>query len=167
MIPSASLILATWFGSGYLKPASGTWGSLATLPFLYLIAYWGGFYLTIICIIILFYPSVIAAKNTDRHYNSHDNGCIVIDEVLGMMVTACFVMPLSLENNVFQSYLLSWQEILLIFIAFRFFDIVKPPPIKQIDQQWHNEYGVIIDDIVAGLYAGITCLVIKQTGLLS
>lgn len=158
-----ALILASWFGSGYLRPASGTWGSLATIPFLYILAQIGGIIALFIAITLLFFPAVWAAKITDDYYHSHDNSRIVIDETLGMLATAIiWLFYVTDIKNFANGFDFSIFDLLMIFFTFRLCDIVKPPPANYIDKNMHNAYGVIIDDIFAGIYAGVFMIAIHH-----
>jgi phosphatidylglycerophosphatase A len=76
----------------------------------------------------------------ERLFNEKDSGKIVIDEVAGYLVTM-FALPFS------------WQGVILGFFLFRFFDITKIPPARYFDRQVKNGYGVVLDDVVAGIYS--------------
>lgn len=137
-----SHLLATGFGSGLLKPAPGTWGSLVGLLiaiflwemtacrslfiFLSLFSFLGGIYL---------------CGKTGEDIGVHDDGRIVWDEMVAIWLIFAF-LP---EYSMF-SYLLT-------FVCFRVFDIVKPYPIRYIDQHFEGGVGVMFDDILAALYA--------------
>lgn len=135
----ASLI-ATWFGSGLMPFASGTWGSLAALPFAWVIqTYWGAAGLIAAAIIAtiagIWASNVLSARSTVA-----DPGFIVIDEVAAMFLTLAAAPQ-------------TWWAYLIGFLLFRAADIVKPWPASWCDRAVHGGLGVMLDDLVAGLYA--------------
>ena len=138
-----AVLLATWFGSGWLKPAPGTWGTLASLPFAWNIVYYLGQPALWVATGVVFVIGIWASKAYCIMTNTHDNGEIVIDEVAGMWFTVC-LLPLS------------WQSYLIAFLLFRLFDIVKPFPIATLDSKVKGGFGVMLDDIVAGAMAMLT-----------
>ena len=145
------ILFLSFFGVGFLPKAPGTWGTLATLPFLYLIGKFNPpFFLFIPFIIIVTIISSFVADSVQRNYNLHDPQFIVIDEVLGMTVAWLFI----------QSHNLS--HLLLLCILFRIFDIKKIWPATYYDQKVKHGYGTIVDDLVSGVYAGLVYLVINH-----
>lgn len=136
-------VLATWFHSGRLKPASGTWGSLAALPFIYMTyIYLGSVGLSIMAG-VLFILGYFAAKDYAIKTGEKDASPIVIDEVVGMTIALIPVGSFDLTT---------WG---LAFILFRIFDAVKIGPVGWCDRKIPGAYGVMIDDVVAGLFAAI------------
>ena len=132
-------IMATWFGSGLSPVAPGTAGTLAAIPF-YLLLYrlpLASYLLTVTA--FTFFACWIAGR-AEILYGAKDPGKIVIDEVAGFMVTMIAV-PCSAAT------------VTAGFLLFRLFDIIKPFPARQIDRKLKNGYGVVLDDIVAGIYA--------------
>jgi phosphatidylglycerophosphatase A len=135
------LQLATFFGVGKIPKGPGTWGTLATVPIVYLLSLAGP--LIYMTAVILFMPlAVIAAEVYTREFNVKDDPKIVVDEVLGFLITMTW-MPLT------------WQTYLAGFVLFRFLDILKPPPIKYFDKRVPGGLGVVMDDVVAGIVANI------------
>ena len=134
--------LALGFGSGLLKPAPGTWGTVAGIPLLILFAQLFDFaslsYL-LVCVIGFLIGIYICGK-TARDVGVHDHSSIVWDEVIGLFI-AMLWLPLSVKT------------LLLAFILFRFFDILKPWPISYLDKHVHGGFGIMIDDVLAGLMA--------------
>lgn len=135
------MLLATGFGLGRLPKAPGTWGTLLAFPIqgLFLLAalpplsyalWLGG----------LFLLGVWAAGSAEKILDRADPGQVVIDEVVGMLIALIAVPPT----------LLNW---LAAFFIFRFFDIVKPFPIGFVDRNCHGGLGIMLDDVLAGLYA--------------
>ena len=139
------ILLATWFGSGYLRPAPGTWGTAAALPFAWAILHWATPLILILSSLVLFAAGIWAANRFDAMTQGHDASEIVVDEVVGVWLT------LGLIGLAFP---LSWAAWVGGFFLFRLFDIVKPFPIRQIDRSVGGGFGVMIDDVLAGLLAG-------------
>jgi phosphatidylglycerophosphatase A len=144
-------LFATGFGSGLAKKAPGTFGTIAALPFaipLMMLPWWQ---MTIVCV-LAFIIGVWFCQKTSDDLNVHDHGGIVWDEFVGMWITLIAV-PLTSPNTI-------WY-ILIGFVLFRFFDILKPWPIKWLDQKVHGGFGIMIDDVLAGIFAwGILQLII-------
>lgn len=135
------LALASNGGLGYAPFASGTFGTLAGIPCFYLISRlpWPLAVLTLVALLLLsFWVSDLAG----RIYGVADDGRIVIDELVGYLVTVAF-LPFT------------WQTALLGFFWFRLFDITKPPPARWFDKKMKNGVGVVMDDVLAGIYAAI------------
>jgi len=135
--------LATGMYSGYIPFAPGTWGSaLALLPWYFCRNL--GFLNYLFVLVFLFILGFFTAGSAEKIMNQPDPGCIVIDEILGIFIT------LALAPN----HPAAW---LTGFILFRFFDVVKPFPISWLDTHLHGGIGIMIDDVVAGVYA-LVCL---------
>ncbi len=139
----------SFFYVGYLPKAPGTWASLACLPIFYFL-----YPLTPRPIYSLFFTLllVLSAYLAQKHTvttKEKDPGWIVIDEVLGVMVA----WPTLKTNH--------WQEILLLFILFRFFDITKIWPASYYDKK-NSGWGIMLDDIVSGIYTAISLIALQQ-----
>jgi len=137
-------ILATWFGSGCSPKAPGTVGSLCSLPLVLFGIYGGvGTLLGVVCILFLIgcWATAIVLKSQ----KSQDPGFVVIDETVGQSLTFLLAIPFGLTG---------WS-ILFGFLLFRFFDIVKIWPASFFDSRVHNAFGVMMDDVIAGIYAAI------------
>lgn len=133
------ILSATWFGTGFSPFASGTVGTLGAIPFYLLLARLDlPLYLLTAAAFTLF--ACWSAGFGNELWGEHDSGKIVIDEVAGYLVTMIAVPP-------------SWPGVVIGFLAFRFFDILKPQPARWFDRSLKNGYGVVLDDIVAGVYA--------------
>ncbi len=146
-------IIATWFGSGLLPKAPGTWGSLAAIPFALLLYIYTGPYLIIIATIVLFFIGVWASNNIERTAQKKDPGFIVVDEVVGQWIALFPLSFLFIFNNHGFSYFFFASISAVAFIAFRVFDIWKPWPIRDIDKNIHGGLGIMLDDVIAGVYA--------------
>jgi len=150
---TSSWIIATWFGSGLLPKAPGTWGSLAAIPVAYLISIYSCPYALITGIIAFFYIGIWVSDNIEKSAKIKDPGFIVIDEVVGQWMA---LLPLPflytiLDTNLF--YLYSLPITVVGFIAFRLFDIWKPWPVNYADKNFSGGYGIMFDDVIAGMYA--------------
>jgi phosphatidylglycerophosphatase A len=135
-----AMMLATWFGAGRLPWAPGTWGSLAALPFAWGIAEFGGRTALLGAVAIVFFVGWAAATGAARASRSSDPGWIVIDEVAGQWLTLA-VAPLDPLAYV------------LGFALFRAMDILKPWPVSLADRHVPGGFGIMLDDMLAGLYA--------------
>jgi len=145
------ILFLSFFGVGFLPKAPGTWGTLATLPFLYMLGKFNPpYFLFIPFIVIVTIISSFVADSVQRNFNLHDPQFIVIDEVLGMMVAWLFIQTHNLSH------------LFLLCILFRFFDIVKFWPASYFDKKVEHGAGTILDDLVSGVYAGLIYLVINH-----
>jgi phosphatidylglycerophosphatase A len=139
----ASLI-ATGLGAGYSPVAPGTAGSLLALPFLPVLAHLrdGAPAVYSILLAAMVVLAIWAADRVSRDWQTVDDGRIVIDEVAGMMVAGAFLPG-------------TWTAALTVFVAFRIFDVWKPVPIRQLEKRLPGGFGVVTDDLLAGVYAGV------------
>ena len=136
------LTLATFFGLGLLPKAPGTFGTLGGVLIYSLCALLGPGWLLYALTPAIIGLSVFIAHKAGKIFNETDDGRIVIDEVAGYLVAALFVPQ--------YSPLMA----LLLFAAFRLFDITKPWPASYFDKKVKNGFGVTMDDVAAGVYAG-------------
>ena len=141
------MAIATGGGSGYLPKAPGTWGSLVGVLLWFFfhrlsLSHYG------LIVAGLFIVGTIAAGAAEKIVDRPDPGLVVIDEIVGQMI-ALAAVPL---HPLF---------IILGFVFFRFFDILKPFPVGWLDSHIHGGLGIMWDDVAAGLYA----LLLLQTGL--
>lgn len=134
------VMLATWFGTGLIRPAPGTMGTLAALPFGYVIAALGGPPALFVAAVAVFAAGLWAAKHYTRKSGIEDDPSIVIDEVAGL-----FIAALPAGQNIFL-----WA---MAFLLFRFFDVWKPWPVSKADRELKGAAGVMVDDALAGVYA--------------
>jgi phosphatidylglycerophosphatase A len=165
-------IIATFFGIGNIKYASGTFGSMVTLPFFILISYFftklksfvSCIILCVSIIIILFCIGYWAVDLYIKTNNSKDPKEVVIDEVIGQMIayilsTIALLFFASYFGNDFSiigNFETAISLILLIapFIFFRVFDILKPGLVGYFDKKVEGAKGIILDDVIAGFYSG-------------
>jgi phosphatidylglycerophosphatase A len=146
------LFLAFGFGSGLAKKAPGTFGTLAAIPVYLLFAQADRLVyslLTLMATVAGVWICGIAAEKLGEH----DFGGIVWDEVVGLLITL-WVVPFS------------WQALVAGFVLFRFFDILKPWPIKWLDRHVQGGFGIMIDDVLAGVFAGAVLLLMMDWGWL-
>jgi phosphatidylglycerophosphatase A len=178
--PRISYFFATACGLGYLKPGPGTWGSLAGVGISIALTYrdmdfrphyrggnpiWDlgfGFWARsfspgisqLVAVLIVAAVGVYVAGKVERHYAKSDPQFVVIDEVSGQLFALSF--PFTALN---------WKSWLLGFILFRVFDIWKPFPARQAESL-HGGWGIMADDWVAGIYAGLVLWAVQATGIL-
>ena len=133
-------LIGTGLGSGLAAKAPGTWGTLASVPFVVLAEYWLTDWQFMALTVIAFFVGVLASYKVAAVTGVEDDGAIVWDEWVGLTVTVYF-----LPDTV--------MGVLLAVLAFRFFDILKPWPIGWCDRRLKGGWGVMIDDVLAGLMA--------------
>lgn len=135
------LVIATFFGSGLSPLAPGTCGSLVTMLLVYFIKpYWQApLTIQLAAIVMVFIVGIPAGNAAEKHFNKKDPGACVIDEVAGQMIS------LLLVPHKISFYIAG-------FFLFRVFDIVKPFPVSRLEKI-PGGLGIILDDIMAGLYA--------------
>jgi phosphatidylglycerophosphatase A len=133
------MIIATGFYSGYLPKAPGTWGSLVGL-FIFFLLHTLSLPIYLAVVAGLFLIGTFTAGEAEKIMDHKDPGLVVIDEIVGMLITMIAVpaTPLTMA---------------LGFILFRIFDIAKPFPVGLIDQRFHGGLGIMLDDVMAGIYS--------------
>ena len=133
------MAIATGLYSGYLPKAPGTWGSLVGLLLFFLLHTLSlPVYLAVVA--GLFVVGSFAAGEAEKILDNRDPGLVVIDEIVGILITMIAVpaTPLAMA---------------LGFILFRIFDILKPFPVNFFDQRFHGGLGIMLDDVMAGIYS--------------
>ncbi len=162
--------LGIGLGSGLPKRAAGTWGTvgglITALPML-LLGFWGFLIITILGCLV---GSYICGKTSDL-MNTHDDPHIVFDEWVGMWIAllpSVWLLIGTPDDN--KSGLAHWHPSLILFliipfILFRFFDIIKPFPIKWVDKNVSGGFGILIDDILAGIMSAVVLMVIMSGAL--
>jgi len=154
-------LIATVFYVGYLRPAPGTWGSLAALPLAALVHGLGGPLLLVLATCALLVLGWWATAVETAGKPDHDPSEIVIDEVVGQWIA---LWPVSMGAAMAGTGLFAlWPGILVAFAAFRLFDTWKPGPVGLADRQ-EGPMGVMLDDIVAGWLAA---LIVAVAGFLA
>jgi phosphatidylglycerophosphatase A len=142
------LFLATGFGVGYSPIAPGTLGTLVAIPIYYFLSEIPS-PLYEITLVGFFFLSVWVSENAEVFFGRKDDPRIVIDEIMGFLVTTLWV-PKTL------------RFIIMGFFLFRFFDILKPFPIRFMEKKFKGGYGVVLDDVMAGVYANIVLHVLYK-----
>ena len=145
------------FGIGYSKYASGTVASFVTCIIFYSLYSFGylesrGIYLICIIIIIFFLSILLIDKFSDA-FDEKDAKEIVIDEFVGQNIPLFFLLFIPLNTATYNKDFMIL--IVLSFIFFRFFDILKPYPINLIDKKMKNGLGVMLDDVIAGIFSAL------------
>ena len=145
--PPANL-LGFGFGSGLVPFAPGTFGTLAAIPIYLLISGVSSLVYGVLTLIGLIFGvriCEIAVASLARNSNKavHDHPSIVWDEIIGFLITMIFVP-------------LSPLTLCLGFVLFRFFDILKPWPIRVVDRNVHGGLGIMMDDVIAGVFANLS-----------
>ena len=154
--PRWATLVATFFGIGRLRPAPGTWGSLATVLLWWLLASHlppvARVPLILLLIVLTTAIGIPAATLEARGCGKKDPSHVVIDEVAGQLLTliACPI---------------GWRPLLAGFILFRAFDIVKPPPVRSLEQLPEGT-GIVVDDLGAGIYGLIVLQLLLHFGAL-
>jgi phosphatidylglycerophosphatase A len=167
MIKVFNSLLVTMFGLGKIKFIPGTFGSLATTIFLFYLFHTLNISSNIVLIgwIIIFIYSFYAISTHTKDSKNKDPGEIIIDEFLGQSIPI-YLYEISHETIKDSDEAIIYYTI--FFILFRYFDIVKPFPVSFFDKNFKNSFGVIMDDICAGLYVVLTlvCFMIIKSYVL-
>lgn len=151
-----SHLIATFFCVGYLRPAPGTWGSLAALSAAWVLHVLGGPILLALGLALSFTLGVWATARETKGKDDHDPSEIVIDEVAGQWLA---LLPVSIgATHAGVDMLALWPGWVTAFVAFRLFDILKPGPIGWADRR-NDPLGVMLDDIFAGIAAALCVMV--------
>lgn len=144
------LFLAFGFGSGLAKKAPGTLGTLAAVPVYWLFAQTNIFVYSLLTVAVTITGIRICGLAAQK-LGEHDFGGIVWDEIAGYLITM-WLVPFT------------WQAMVLGFLLFRVFDIIKPWPIKWVDQRVEGGFGIMLDDVLAGVFAGFLLLLFINRG---
>ncbi len=146
MANQTALIFATGFGSGYAPFASGTWGSLVGLVF-YLLFQNLSAPLYAVTTLGVFAISVWSSEIAEAHFAKKDPGQVVVDEIIGQLVSLAF-LPFS------------WKLTIAGFLLFRLMDILKPFPARWFQDHLKGGWGIVMDDVMAGVYANLALRVL-------
>lgn len=147
-------VLATGFGSGLIRPGPGTWGSLAGWSIWVTALVHMPDPALAVFLAFAFVLGCYVCHRTGIELGVPDHGAIVWDE----MVAIWLVLWLSPA---------SWEGQIAGFVLFRFFDILKPPPIRAFDRRWHNGFGVMWDDLLAAAYSLLVMALLVRLDLIS
>jgi phosphatidylglycerophosphatase A len=142
------LLFATGLGTGYSPIAPGTTGTLASVP-VYLLLSRIPSPLYEITLVAFLFLSIWLSDNAERYFGKKDDSRIVIDEIIGFLTTMLWIPGTPLT-------------IVIGFFLFRFFDIFKPFPIRDVERKCKGGWGVVLDDVLAGIYANIALHIIVR-----
>ena len=147
--------IATWFGCGYAPIAPGTAGSLGGLAIAIVLAYFGYGRITLLVLsAILLAPGIWSAGVVARETGKPDPQIVVVDEVIGQWITLC-------GASVF-----NWKTWIAALLLFRLFDVWKPAPARQLEHL-PGGWGIVADDVMAGLYGALAIFVLDRLHLFS
>ena len=144
--------VSTLFGVGLIRFAPGTWGTLFSI-FLWLV-FFEKLSSNTIAVLLAVILAIICCHFSSKDLNNKDQKAIVIDELAGMWVALLICSPL-IESNYNKDDVYGYVNVFILFLAFRFFDILKPFPISYFDKNLKNGFGIVFDDLIAGIFAGI------------
>jgi len=155
--PLWATLVATFLGAGRLRPGPGTWGSAAAVVIWAVLSPWIPTQVQPVVLAALALLAILvgipAATRFARASQLKDPQSVVIDEVAGQWITLLFAP-------------VSWKTLLVGFILFRAFDILKPPPVRQLERLPEGT-GIVVDDVAAGLYALLVMQLVLHFRLLS
>jgi len=152
-----AVLIGTVFGVGYLRPAPGTWGSLVALPWAWVLHVIGGFPLLLIGVVAVFVKGLWATSVMTKGSDDHDPSEIVVDELAGQWIALLPLSYVAWTRGIDITVL--WPGWVAAFLLFRLFDITKPGPIGWADRRG-DPMGVMLDDVIAGVFAGIGVMVL-------
>lgn len=145
-------LVALGFGAGLSPWAPGTLGTLLAIPLALVLWTWANDVAFVAVVLVLVFGGAWASQRTGRALGVPDHGGIVVDEVAAFLLVLFFTGPRP-------------SRIALAFVLFRLFDIVKPPPIRQIDLRMKSGIGVMVDDLVAAGFALLVyAAIVRVTG---
>jgi len=147
----AALLIATWFGCGYVPVGPGTAGSFAALIIAIVLhlSYGSGRGTFLLLTAVLLMPGIWAAGEFAKRIGQKDPQVVVVDEVLGQWLTLAGASTLN------------WKSWLAAFALFRLFDIWKPPPARQLEAL-AGGIGIVADDLMAGLYGALAIFLLDR-----
>ncbi len=151
MLSIVARVIATVGGAGYSPVAPGTCGTAVAVPLAWTLAGlpWWIFVTVVVAVTLL---GIWAADAADAAWGTHDSGRIVVDEVAGYLATVAFV-----DRS-------DWIVLVTGFVVFRALDIVKPPPIRWIDEKLPGGWGVVLDDVAAGVMGAAIMVGVDAAG---
>jgi len=167
MINQFNTLFVTMFGLGKIKKIPGTFGSLVTILILYIFFHILRVpsHIILIFLIIIFFYSFYAVSIYIKNSSNKDPGEIIIDEFIGQSIPI-YLYEISHGTNKDATDAIVFYA--TCFILFRYFDIMKPFPVSFFDKNFKNSFGVIMDDVMAGIYVVLTlvCFVIIKSNFI-
>jgi phosphatidylglycerophosphatase A len=153
---SGAFLIATWFGCGYAPVAPGTAGSLAALLIAIALNAFGGYGrgTLLVLAVVLLAPGIWSASVVAKETNTTDPQIVVVDEVIGQWITLAGAATLN------------WKTWLAAFVLFRLLDMWKPAPARQLEGL-PGGWGIVADDLMAGLYGALGIFVLDRFHLFS
>jgi phosphatidylglycerophosphatase A len=153
---SGAFLIATWFGCGYVPVAPGTAGSLGGLLIAIALYEYGGYgrWTLLFLTAILLAPGIWSASVVARETNRTDPQIVVVDEVIGQWITLAGAATFN------------WKTWIAAFVLFRLLDMWKPAPARQLENL-HGGWGIVADDVMAGLYGALAIFVLDRLHLFS
>jgi len=153
---SGAFLIATWFGCGYAPVAPGTAGSLAALLIAMALNEFGGYGggTLLVLAALLLAPGIWSASVVARETNTVDPQIVVVDEVIGQWITLAGAATFN------------WKTCLAAFVLFRLLDMWKPAPARQLESL-PGGWGIVADDVMAGLYGALAIFVLDRFHLFS
>jgi phosphatidylglycerophosphatase A len=155
---TAAFLIATWFGCGYAPKAPGTAGSLAALVIAIAVHYLAGYnagyerLTLLLATAFLLAPGIWSAGVVARETNIIDPHIVVVDEVIGQWITLAGAATFN------------WKTYLAAFVLFRLLDVWKPPPARQFEN-FPGGWGIVADDVMAGIYGALAIFVLDRLHL--
>jgi phosphatidylglycerophosphatase A len=147
------VFLATGFFTGFLPTMPGTWGTFAGIPLVIITHRLTSIMETVVTVVLVTFAAFIAGR-AEILFEDRDARPIVIDEMVGFLITLLW-LPLN------------FLTLCLGFVLFRLFDIVKPPPITLVEKRLHGGWSIVLDDVLAGVFANVTLrLLLMVAGIL-
>ena len=147
------VFLATGFFTGFLPTMPGTWGTFAGIPLIIITHRLTSIMQAVVTVVFVTFAASIAGR-AEILFEDRDARPIVIDEMVGFLITLLW-LPLN------------FVTLCLGFILFRLFDIVKPPPITLVEKRLRGGWGIVLDDVLAGVFANVTLrLLLMVAGIL-
>jgi phosphatidylglycerophosphatase A len=144
--------IATFGGVGHLRPAPGTWGSLAALPVALVLCWIGGPWLLTLGVVVVCGVGFVAARAEIAESGDTDPAHVVIDEVAGQWIA---LMPVAFGAGIMTVPVTAlWPGWVAAFVLFRLFDILKPGPVGWADRR-ADALGLMLDDVIAGVFAAL------------
>jgi phosphatidylglycerophosphatase A len=157
MIKKINILFLTIFAIGRSKYAPGTVASFVTsLIFIFFYIIQINILYLVVGVVLIFIYSVYSIDAYSNLFDQVDSREIVIDELVGQSIPLLTIFGLMQENNIDNFLLYTF----IAFVVFRFFDIVKPYPINRVDKEMKNGFGVMLDDVIAGVYTSIFLLIV-------
>ena len=156
MIKQLNILILTMFGIGNSKFAPGTVASFVTcLIYIWFYNSQVNIFFLIFLVFFIFFFSIYSIDSFKNTFSEIDAKEIVVDEFIGQSIPILTIYNFIEKNNLIHFIFFTF----ISFIFFRIFDIWKPFPIKQIDEKMKNGFGVILDDIVAGVYSVVLIMI--------